>query len=330
MRVSHASRLVTTLFDDVVVPRLEARNLKTYGVKSRLVDFIKAQDGRVFPSDEDFLTTFLDELAGQTRKVRGGKETPVLKQFSIASMSRPAWREQLKAALAVEAGDNIRHVVRNATLKRALVEHEKRAGDEKVARFVELANAVGIANPPRAYDQLAAAVYHAVYLNRDNLFAGGAAMNQVIGFAADPVRQYGEELLAQGEEEVAVLDVYKTVMARVYEAANKIKGNQAELEYTTHVIHETVRDAVGSLHPDPGQGRVPAEVAGDLVADIGLGFGFDFIDGRALEDQQALARRQGRLVWCERALGAYAGGATDPSLPLIFKVFMGFADPPQL
>ena len=69
--------------------------------------------------------------------------------------------------------------------------------------------------------------------------------------------------------------------------------------------------------------------AGDLVTDIGLGFGFDLIDGRVGADLVGIAARQARLLWSERQLDAFiASGGTQGNLTYALQVFLGLANPP--
>ena len=63
---------------------------------------------------------------------------------------------------------------------------------------------------------------------------------------------------------------------------------------------------------------------GDMVVDIGLGFGFDMIDGRVVADQSQIAERQERLVWTERALQAFIESkGMKGNLAEIFGIFLG-------
>ena len=85
-----------------------------------------------------------------------------------------------------------------------------------------------------------------MYLNPDNLFSGLGPVNQIIGFSADKVREFGEELLGYGETEIGVLDVYKKVMELVYGAANTVKADPGAKEHATNEINSTVWAALGS------------------------------------------------------------------------------------
>lgn len=322
------SQNVPALFDAVVRPWLENNGFKTYGVKARLIRFIQTTN-QAFLNGDLFLDTFIPWLNGQTRTLRSGESRPVLKQFSVMGMGRPAWPAALRELKGVQAGDNLRHVVRNATLKEALdCEWDNVAPENRAGHFTAMAAALGIHPVPIALEQIVKAIYNRLYLNPENLFAGDGQMNQVIGFAADPVRSVGEEILESGEDFVDVAEVHRKVMLAIYAAANKVSCDPGYMQYLLHQIHETVFQAIASLRTG-SEMWVPAEQAGELVVDIGLGFGFDLIDGRVGADRENIARRQARLLYSERALQRFIradgrrGWLTD-----IYRVFMGLAEPP--
>ena len=332
--ITHGSRTgVGNLFNQVVLPELEKEGYKPYGVKTRLVEFVRingATYGATYKDDAAFLAAFGKWLAGQTRTVRGGT-TPVLKKFDVKKMSRPAWPEALKTLKGVQAGDNVRHVVRNATLKQALAAAFNLVPpDARKTYFTKIAVALDIGLGQNAtLDEIVKRIYNALYLNVDNLFSGEGSMNQVIGFSADPVRLYGEHLIQRGEEEIDILAVYKDVKDLIGAAAKKVKADPAHKQNLLVAIDSTVTEAIMSLMEGGGT-TVAAEVAGELVADIGLGFGFDLIEGRVPEDIDDIGKRQGRLLWSERELGAFIkSGGTSGNLLDILKVFMGKSDTPM-
>jgi hypothetical protein len=329
-RYTHGSARVVDLFKGIVVPELESKGYKVHGIKTRLVDYIRDTNAEYGDSTQ-FLAAFMPWLAQQKRRVRDDKETDVLKPFSVSGMSRPAWPEALKTLKGLQAGDNVRHVVRNATLKRSLeVEMNRVPEGQRKPRLTQIAKELGIDVPHDALNEvLARQIYDELYLNPENLFAGDGPVNQVIGFAADPVRDIGEELIGRGDEPVDIVDVYTAVMKAIYGAANKVKANEDYLRFILHEINAPVQEAIGSLRQDENNTKVVAEEAGELVADIGLGFGFDLVDGRTAADTQNIAQRQGRLLWTERALQAFvASNGTSADVLVIYKVFMGRAEAP--
>ncbi|MDQ1741065.1 MAG: hypothetical protein QOE53_2717, partial [Pseudonocardiales bacterium] len=81
----------------------------TYGTRDVfLKEFCKSDADYVSPAA--FLVAFKERLS-ELGKLR-----------TLSSLSRPAWPVEYKELLKFQGGDNIRHVVRNATLKRALLE----------------------------------------------------------------------------------------------------------------------------------------------------------------------------------------------------------------
>ena len=327
-RITHASRKVNDLYNQVVLPRLEQAGYKTYGIKSKLVEFIRNHDV-TYQNVDEFWTTFSDWLTMQTRKVKGDKATPVLKPFDVKGMARPSWTEQIKEKVGFQCGDNIRHVVRNATLKKALdleFSKFKLNPEKRNEHFTKLANGLGVSlEQTDTIDIIIKKLYSLLYLNVDNLFSGEGPTNQVIGFSADPVQAYGEELLAMENEPVNLVDVHKKVMNIIYEKSAMVKASQAQIEFIHSEINEVIVNALGSLLPeDKSTYMASAEAAGDIIVNIGLNFGFDLIDGRVERDQTNIAERQGRLLGVEMALQEFIKTeGKNGSLLEIFSKFIG-------
>lgn len=322
-RITPYSRGLAGLYQTAVLPWLEQRSLKARGVKTRLMQFVKNGQGAKYKDPEDFLGKFMPWLEGQKRKVRGGGEVGVLQEFTTMGMSRPAFPEDLKLSKRVQQGDNLRHVVRNATLKRAL-DIELRRVDKADAKkhFSAIATKLGIdLETSEPLEQIVKAIYKKVYLNPDNLFAGDGTTNQVIGLAADDVRKAGEEMLSSEEELVRAHDVIAIVREKVDTATNKVQGgSETHKGDIVAGLMETVRQAIESLADG---GYVLVEDAANMVVDIGLGFGFDLIDGRVPEDRHDLAERQGALLEVEMALDAFiTSGGQKGKLDEILKKFL--------
>ncbi|GAA0377921.1 hypothetical protein [Bacillus horti] len=323
-RYTHGSKKVSNLYNYVVAPWLEQNEYKTYGIKSRLVEFIKNNDIE-FNSNDHFLTEFIPWLQLQTRKVKGDKTTPVLKKFSIGKMSRPKWSNELKQKLDYQNGDNIRHVIRNATLKRALeIEYNRYLSlDDKKERFYDLADTIGIASGELTIDILAQEIYNKVYLNEANLFSGDGPYNQIIGFAADRVKQYGEELIALEDDIVDTRLVAGDVKNLISVASSQAGfGHTNAVTNDLHTIVDTVINEVA--YEGYRIDMMEAELIGDLVIDIGLNFGFDLIDGRVTEDQDNIAQRQGLLLQVETELQQFL--ASDGQTGDIKNIFQRFLE----
>lgn len=328
---THASRRVNTLFDEVVTPALEQEGYKLYGIKSQLVEFIRQyrEAPRAFADGGEFLRAFFPWLGDRVRPTRGSP-TPVLKKFEVGRMSRPAWPKDYSSKLGAQSGDNIRHVVRNATLKRALVIEAARLKSAPLAvqkkYFAAMAGLLGVSlSEGASLDVILPAIYRVLYLNEDNLFAGDGPTNQIIGFAADGIRVMGEEYLGMGDALVDMIEVNKRISYHIYAQAEKVRANPYYKEYIISRLQETILESLKSLvDANDGGLQIPAEIVGDLVADMGLNFGFDLIDGRRDEDSVGIAERQARLLRVERALQAYIErGGQGASLLKIFGEFLG-------
>lgn len=318
---THGSRKkVNYLFDHIVAPLLEREGYKTYGIKSKLVEYIR-DNNNDFTDVDAFLDTFMRWLEGQERNVKGGGKTSVLKRFDISRMARPKWNEKLKEELGFEDGDNIRHVIRNATLKRALkIEYDRPHIEDRDDRIREIAEHIGLSTDA-TIDVIAQKIYNEVYLNEANLFSGDGAYNQIIGFAADQVKRCGEDLL-NSDELVNPLEIAEGVKRLVMDASGQTKfGRLNPVTIDLCNIIDTVINE--KTFEGDSIDYVEAEYMGDLIMDIGLNLGFDLIDGRVPADQINIAERQGELLQIETELQNFisSNGSTG-SLKDIFKKFL--------
>lgn len=192
--ISKYSKNLKDFFDTVIVPWLNRYGYKSYGIMKQLRDFV-SQD-QYFKNDAAFLDEFAQYLKGRSRNVRGGGSVPVLQPFNIGGLSRPAWpqhlREHLQAKAKIQEGGNIRHIVRNNTLKKALELFCQRQGREAM---ITLAGRLGVnTQNSLAFDACIRALYKMLYLNIDNLWIGDGLVNQMIGFLATPLSEYGQAL----------------------------------------------------------------------------------------------------------------------------------------
>lgn len=334
---THGSkRRVDHLFDNVLAPALEQRSYKTYGAKSALVRYIRmyrdADPEKIFDDETAFLNEFFPWLLDQKRNVRGGGETSLIKSFDVSGMSRPGWPKEYATRLGVIAGDNIRHVIRNATIKRALkIDYDIRSGSfsDLKKHLQGFAGALGVDfSESSTVDVLMKEIYKKLYLNIDNLFAGTGGINQVIGFAADPIREFAEDLIALENEPVDIEGVFGHVFGILDGVANRVRGDQSEIsDFVREIKHTLIEIANEMKVNNDGSANMPAEVIGNLLADVGLNFGFDLIDGRTVQDQFNIQSRQARLLRVEGLLQQYiSSNGTEGDLESIFKQFMGLGD----
>ena len=302
--VSPYSQNMRAFFNEVIIPFLNEHNYCSYGILSQFRNFV--HDDVEFNSIEEFLFVFHNFLQEQTRRVRGGHEVDVLHEFSISSMSRPAWpddiRQRLQATAQVtDAAYNIRHVVRNYTLVKALEIYETTNGHDSM---MQLAGNLGVdLNQNMAYDACVRALYRALYLNISNLWMGNGIMNQIIGFLATPIMKYGEAIL-QGEEfNPATLS---TIMIN---RTSNIKTN-AQKQVIISDLYKTISDCVKNLE------RVDA---GNMLINIGLSLGFDMID----DQSDDISQRQALLIETETRLQEYISSeGKEGDLIEIFNSFL--------
>jgi len=317
-QITHASRRAGVLFHEVVVPWLETNGYKTYGIKAQLVRYIKEQNANFIGADQ-FINTFIPWLQQQTRVVKGGKVTPVLKKFTVTGMSRPAWSSELKTKLGFAGGDNVRHVIRNATLKRALqLEFENYTdSDQRKRRMIEIGNRIGAATDGETIDVITKKVYETVYLNEANLFSGAGPYNQIIGFSADKVQALGQSLI-DSEDLVNPAQIFNATFEIVVEAS-KSAGITVP-NPVTNDLHSILQH-IGEVYNQ--YDFVEPDEIGDLIMDIGINFGFDLIDGRVDSDQTNIAERQSRLIACEVALQQFLNSnGVEGDLANIFYDFV--------
>ncbi len=321
--ITHASARLNDLYNQVVLPWLDEKGYKQYGIKSQLVSYVR-ENNADFENPAHFIHVFGGWLTTRTRPVRGGgKETPVLKQFSPKKMARPVWPDGLREKLGFQKGDNIRHVVRNATLLRAItIEYEKFAvrSPEQLARMREIAAGVGIDGDEVPLQEIVNRIYHRVYLNESNLFAGQGPFNQIIGYAADGMQRLGNNLLAEEEDATVNPQAIKGLVADVIaDAAGRLRGVAgvaAELQGIVNSLLEVYMQ----------HDQVPAEEIGGFILDMGINLGFDLIDGRVAADQENIAARQGGLIRCETALQDFIrSGGANGNLAEIFRDFVAIA-----
>jgi len=317
----YSKQTSTHLYKSAVVPVLERYDFKAYGMKTALRAYIRRKDGRVYRTERKFGRKF----------VRWAERKGKVKPFDPRKMSRPKWTEEIKKSKGLKSGDHVRHVVRNATLKYALAVEWERLKDTPLAReirFEEIARTIGVDTGSRDLSsELVERIYRKAYLNAENLFAGEGTFNTVIGFSADNVCRYGETLLNRDTVNVAI--VRDNVIGYVKGAAAQARGSKKHAAEVYKRIAEVVGGAIKSLDTS-GKGVASGEEAGELVIDIGLGLGFDFIDGRVKDDQDDIAERQRRLLWSEIALGRYTrSDGTEGDLRQILGVFMGKVDVPD-
>lgn len=313
-----ATTRISNLFKRVVAPQLLLMGYKAYRIQSLLLLYIREENaGATFDDETEFLSDFMDWLFNQTVTTKTGKEKPVLQPFYVESLSRPNWPEEYKAELEfIKNIDNIRHVIRNATFKRALAvdfsnlinsidstgTSTKIYSDIRIhyINFMQRLNLIPDQQLPDTttpVEKMIRQIYVKMYLNLSNLFAGCASVNQIIGFASDPVRKYGEKLLKEGDTLLDAKIVFDSLVQIITNAASKVNiedDNKRDFLNDIFQFLESVYNSNGGL--------ISASIIAPSVINLGLNFGFDLIDGHATADQDNIKKRQYALFHVERQL----------------------------
>lgn len=301
-----------------------------WGVRKYFTEFIKT-DQRDFDQPTALIEAFFSWVAPKKKKTKKGEVSVVRNELKLR---RPGWPKDYKELLGVQSGDNIRHVVRNATLRDAL----QRDYDGQVAQgknsteltqyYREMHIALLKSDPGEVNAwQIVKSIYKAVYLNIDNLFAGPGGDNQVIGLGADPLVKLGEELVAKGDEEINIVIPFSLAKGIVEGIRLKNVALQKQAESLKAEIISLLDDMWRDYQLlDDGEERknAPAEDIGLDLIDIGLSLGFDIIDER--QPNEGHAQRQKALLEVETALqsGEYQPG--NHSLTRILKHFLNPTD----
>lgn len=312
-----------------------------------------ADQNRDYDSDEAFVTRFLDLARDEVLRVeeerrQGRKAKGWTRRLKLG---RPGWPDAYKRV--VKKGEDIRHIVRNATLKSAIEaerQYQAENHDETTAAQVMngIAGAVGLKGPYGHSVEATLEIYKAAYLNLGNLFPGPGAINRVIGLTADKITSEGLKLLASQEfatperitetfEDVAYL--VSEVSDQMDRQAEKMEPEQASTflagfeefydSLTDYLIdREDELLKAASTSPEQAQeelteqsmdfelnvGVTDAEIGRELI-DIGANFGFDIPD-EALELPQMQA-----LVKTEIGLASYEPGHPQ-TLAALLQQFM--------
>jgi uncharacterized protein DUF4157 len=273
----------------------------------------------------------------------------------LTSLSRPAWPKEYKALLHFQGGDNIRHVVRNATLKRALLEDyedtkmlvedhfagiqdgTERAGRveaELCDRYYTMAVRLGVKLTAKgSSERIVQDIYQALYLNLGNLFAGVGGDNQLIGFAADPVEDYGRKLQAMAYQEVSIKAVYDEMLRLILISYSAVAGRARKSgtldkldelmgsikQLLTARCKQWIAEVKGDM--DDEDPTAPAALLAEDPIDFGANFGFDLSDERSgvRGAPQNAAHRNEVLIEVETALSGEVLPGTDELSDILAK-----------
>ncbi len=194
--------------------RMYSRRLSPRGSQAKFKDFLRKD--KSFRSEEELLLAFLDKAEKEKLRVidlrvelkkkrldykrRGRKD--LIKKLPRASgwtrplvLGRPGWTKEHKKIS--KPGQDIRHIVRNATIKNALDREFNFWGnnlEKQTEAFTIICQAIEIPTKDLHPWEMLKAAYNKLYLHKGNLFGGPSGVNRVIGLAADPLINLGEEL----------------------------------------------------------------------------------------------------------------------------------------
>ena len=319
----------------------------TYGTRDTfLKEFCKSDDDYDTPAA--FLVAFKQRLS-ELGKLR-----------TLTSLTRPAWPSEYKDLLKFQGGDNIRHVVRNATLKKALLddyedtkllfedafedmmddtERALKIEEELCDRYGKMADRLRVEVTARgSSERIVQDIYKALYLNLGNLFAGVGGDNQLIGFAADPVEEYGRKLRAKGYEEVSITGVYDEMLRLIHNSYKAVVGRAAKsgtLDKLNELMN-SIRQLLAARRQqwldevkgdmDDEDPTAPAALLAEDPIDFGANFGFDVLDERSGVGggPKNSARRNEILIRVETRLSGEVLPGTD-ELADILAEFMDLA-----
>jgi len=297
-----------------------------------------------WPSEQAFIQNFVQQ--GHNEVARVAREKEELKRQGLKpnvrgwtrrqKLNRPAWPQSYKDQS--RPGHDIRHIVRNATLKNA-IEREyafQRQGGGEIQAFNvmrDLGRQIGISEFHVHSSEWMAAIYNKAYLNPGNLFPGAGAINRVIGLTADNILAIGQRLVASqdfaNEATISgplteVFNIVSSSREQMLRQAQKMSPGQAtnflagfndftnsinaylknmEIELTASSSDaNAIASEGGTAEVWERTVGVPVALIGRELIDIAANFGFDLPD-QALESPQMEA-----LIETETALSNYQGG----------------------
>jgi len=263
-----------------------------------------------FMDDGEFLGYFLKLAETEVQRVQEARarKEKVRGWTRPLKMGRPAWPEAYRNA--VQKGEDIRHIVRNATLKNAIEaerDYQASIGEPQALDVMtKIAQTMGIQEDFTHSAEATMAIYRNAYLNLGNLFPGPGAINRVIGLTADDISKIGLGLMQSAEfaEPGKISEVFDEVALKVATVgdqmdrqAEKMAPETAKVflggfedffdnieDYLIDREHELVKAASAGpgssgeemMDEDSAEwaGVTEAEIGRELV-DIGANFGFD-------------------------------------------------------
>lgn len=313
---SESKKWVDYIYDNWVIPYFNASGFQFFRIHFLVRKFLSEYAENDCILDEvDFMSEFVNYLETQTIRV-GRNEIPALRPLNIETMARPRWPKNLRTELEKFQADqlhqtNIRHVIRNYLLKRSLVVAEERFGLEAVGQLArEILDSDNLEDAT-----VIRQLYHTLYLNIKNLWIGDALVNQVIGFLATPLTEFGEELQQDLDFEVTSYDTIRlqsilfNSVARLFKKHSDVQEQIWDILEQCYLLILDYIQNVSSYRFDVGM----------LISDIGNSFGFDFPNDRS---EQTAARTE-RLIHTATRLETFLANE-DADLPFLLETYQLF------
>lgn len=332
--------------------------LAYHGLNTRYYNKILRDDTvRRFDTQEEFRDWFTkkmlkryqaeEEQAQEEERQKVPKKQRAKRTVRKFNLSRPAWPDDYREKLGAQRGQDLRHVVRNATLKKSLLVEQSAAEEtwgreECIKYFTEMANELGVFAFGH-YAEIVRAIYHKVYLHVGNLFAEAGGVNQAIGFLADPITNKGIELRALGDKPVDPDVIMKFIESNI---ASQIKSNRTKAEklrvkcgdetadtflkgldgyeenlkkFLSNLFDLWMSEYAYALDESTRVWVDAWDIAEDLI-DIGDNFGFDLI--LADSETSNVAIRQQTLIQVEMKLQSRDWKPLTHELTAILKTFL--------
>lgn len=350
-RIPPTGRLAKALYQKVVHALLSAE-LSPRGAAKQFTAFLRSDAS--FASEEALIAAFLSAAQGesvrvvnlraalkrqrarQKRQGKVGKPTRAKGWTRPLVLSRPGWpKDHRKLA---KPGQDIRHIVRNATLKKALQDefnHWRASPEKQTEAFTLISKALGLPTGGLHSWVMMRNAYTRLYLHKGNLFGGSSAVNRVIGLSADVLYNEGLSLAKRTDTprkedaEGALVLILKTVRAQVQSNRNKANklSKSAAAEFLRSLVDMEecvagyVRDLGKTWTDKLGEGTLTFLEIGQRVAEIGDNFGFDLIVAEGGLNVEESQRRHKILLRAQLAFNSYTPG--DPErLAEICRAFL--------
>ena len=292
---------------------LGQRYLSTHGCKGKFMNWVKEPGD--YPNLPTAAESFVDEAVAQ------GWAKPF-------KLNRPKWPDDISEQS--ERGEDIRHIVRNATIKKSLQNELDSQTDADMAHDMMnmLARDIGINDQVgKAPHLIMKAIYNKCYLNRGNLWSGPGAVNRAIGLMADPLMALGNAYREEPAIQITSQDVrqyfeeiWNTAKAKLAIVIKNGKRLNPQTQATffqgfdhwSKTFSDYLLQAQAQLIQNADEGMVSAYQIGTQLFEVGANLGFDTPD---------IHPNIRELIQVEQFLANYTGSDPD-GLSDHLKLFM--------